>query len=173
MQHNCFSATTSFLMLLEGSIRHARSTVRCSSVPAVACIFGQSTSQLICTACWGAVCNALFPHAWQYDCSSSSWCLNAHQFARRLLDDEGWCGHHSSENSATILRCCSTCIDHLRFSLDKSEQVAVCLSTLVGLPSSLRLCMGGMPTHFLLVIDGCSSWTLPRISVVGTVSVKL
>ena len=79
-------------MLLEGPIRHARSTCSlllcaCSGLHlwpkhASACIVLQVGVQCVI---------ALSPHTWQYDCSCSSWCLNAHQFARRLLDDEGWC----------------------------------------------------------------------------------
>ena len=49
----------------------------------------------------------------------------------------------------------------------------MCLSILVGLQSSLRLCMWLFPRHSLLVIDGFSSWTSPRIPVVETVLAKL
>ena len=158
-------------MLLEG-LSTMLAACRCSSVPVVACGFGQSTSQLHVLHA-EVQCVMHFPFMLAVRLLKLLLVSNAHQFARRLLDDEGWCGHHSSENSATILRCCSTCIDHLRFSLEKSGQevgVPVHSGRLTVFTKALH---GVMPTHSLLVIDGCSSWTSPRISVVGTVSVKL
>ena len=43
---------------------------------------------------------------------------NAHQFARRLLDDEGWCGHHPSGTAQRSLL-----LQHLRRPLSLSPQV--------------------------------------------------
>ena len=46
-------------MFLEGATRHARSAVRCSFVPAVACILAKARHSLYCTAGWSVVCIAL------------------------------------------------------------------------------------------------------------------
>ena len=142
LQHNCFLATTSFLMLLEGSIHHARSTVRCFSVPAVACVFGQSTSQLYVLHAGVQCVMHFFPHAWQYDCSSSSWCL----MHTSLLDacsmmkaGVGTTHRKTAQRFSAAAAPAWTIFASLWINRNRKS---VCLSTLVGLPSSLRLCMG-------------------------------
>ena len=99
-------------MFLEGPTRHARSTVRCSFVPAVACILAKARHSLYCTAGWSVVCIASSFHAWQYDCTCSSWCL-MRLGCRRLLADEGWRWVPSIKKHRNDSLLLQRCVDHL------------------------------------------------------------
>ena len=99
-------------MFLEGPNRHVHSTVRCSSVPAVACILAKARLSLHCTAGWSAVCNCTFPLLLGSTIAHAPLGVLMRLGARRLLADEGWLWAPSIRKHRNASLLLQRCVDH-------------------------------------------------------------